>query len=174
MTAPRPWTDVESDELRRLHAEGLALNQIYKRIGRARSTVAFHAKRLNLSWDRSSMEAAIQSSRIDRKAKRQTIADDLVVIQELILKRIYKGLSESAYRTLVGLGGGEQGEMDLSIVPPQDLKNELAALGLAATALKNLEAIDGPAENDEAISMMVKLQIDMQEAAKMFGPNGPQ
>lgn len=56
-----PWTDVDNDTLRNHHADGLSLTEAAKRMGRPKTTVAVHARKMGLKWDRTQTAAATLS-----------------------------------------------------------------------------------------------------------------
>lgn len=65
-----PVTEHDRAEVRRLHAEGCARNEIARRIGRSGRTVSRIAAELGLSFDRALTVAATEAKKADAKALR--------------------------------------------------------------------------------------------------------
>ena len=71
---PRQWSDADTDELRRRHADGQSLRTIASEMGWAKQTISKRAIEHGLSFDRSRTAAATQARVIDAKARRTELA----------------------------------------------------------------------------------------------------
>ena len=71
---PRQWSDADTDELRRRHADGQSLRTIATEMRWAKQTISKRAIEHGLSFDRSRTAAATQARVIDAKAKRAELA----------------------------------------------------------------------------------------------------
>ena len=65
MPAPRPWEPAETDTLRALHADGLSLNAIAKRMARSKDVISRRAADIGLNWDRTRTAVATQAIVLD-------------------------------------------------------------------------------------------------------------
>ena len=78
MPAPRPWEPAETDTLRALHADGLSLNAIAKRMARSKDVISRRAADLGLNWDRTRTAVATQAVVLDAKARRAALQLNLL------------------------------------------------------------------------------------------------
>jgi len=148
MTAQRRWGEDEDIQLRELHALGLPLNKIYKRMGWSVGSVSTHAKSLGLLFDREQMAPAIAAAQFDAKATRIRIQEKLLARAEYLADRVASADTEG-FVTLVPIGGGAQGTQTLRFVPPNDeraLGNAMSSYLNQAVALAKLDADDGLSE----------------------------
>jgi len=133
--------------------EGTGRNEIARSIGVAASTVSSVAKQAGLTFDRQQTAVAAVAQASDARARRQALGARM-------------------------LGDLEEARLRLA-KEPHARGFQAAAQGLdaLARAYGNIAKIDGAdvAANDEAVSMLGKLQIDLQAvvATSGWGPGGP-
>lgn len=90
MPAPRPWEPVETDTLRALHADGLSLNAIAKRMARSKDVISRRAADLGLNWDRSRTAVATQAVVADAKARRAALQVSLLGDAENLRRELWR------------------------------------------------------------------------------------
>lgn len=90
MPAPRPWEPAETDTLRALHADGLSLNAIAKRMARSKDVISRRAADLGLNWDRTRTAVATQAVVLDAKARRAQLANDFLADAERLRKQLWE------------------------------------------------------------------------------------
>ena len=73
MPAPRPWSEDDTTELARRHAEGESLHSIAKAMGRSKDTIGKHAAKRGMTWDRARTAAAASAKHIDAKDRRAAL-----------------------------------------------------------------------------------------------------
>lgn len=167
----KQWDASDDDELRRLHAQGLPLNQLYKKMskGWGRATVGRHAEALNLSFDRTPMVAAIEASQQDRKVRRAAVIDRLYFIVEKESERLAVVHEGKTYRTLVPVGAGEQRPKDLDFIPAGDLRSASNALSGLLGRIEALEKIDADGGMAEAKGLVGSILGALRAAAGQSG-----
>lgn len=133
------WTSDDDAELKRLHAEGLPLNQIRLKMGRPRSTIGRHSQKLGLTYDREHMRPAIEAAQMDRKATRAGIIEDLYRVARRQTDRL---LDETGFDTLINIGMGEQGPRRLDFIPAADARALAGSIGTLLARAEALEKID--------------------------------
>lgn len=146
---PRPVTDEDRAEIRRLHGEGRSLNQIAKDLDRAPSTISDHAAAMGLSFDRSRTEAAVRAHAIDAAARRGRIIDRLYKRAEFNLARLEAGAYQYTDRVATGIVTEV-----LDHVPAVDEKNLISAIGGSLQAAAKLEAVSVETDVAEDRSML--------------------
>lgn len=136
--------------------EGNGRNEIARAVGVAASTVSNVARQAGLTFDRQQTAVAAAAQATDAKARRQALGARM-------------------------LGDLEEARLRLA-KEPNARGFQAAAQGLdaLARAYGNIAKIDGPdtTANDEAVSMLGRLQIDLQAVVATSGwgtggPNGP-
>ncbi|MFJ4074785.1 hypothetical protein [Curtobacterium sp. NPDC089991] len=133
--------------------EGTGRNEVARSVGVAASTVSSVAKQAGLTFDRQQTAVASVAQASDAKARRQALGARM-------------------------LGDLEEARLRLA-KEPQARGFQAAAQGLdaLARAYGNIAKIDGPdtTEQDQAVSMLGRLQIDLQAvvASSGWGPSGP-
>ncbi len=90
MPAPRPWEPAETDTLRALHADGLSLNAIAKRMARSKDVISRRAADLGLNWDRSRTAVATQAVVADAKARRAALQVSLLGDAENLRRELWR------------------------------------------------------------------------------------
>jgi hypothetical protein len=102
-TPPRKWTDADDRTLAALHGEGLGLNEIAKKMGRANASVSRYAARAGLSFDRTATAKATNAAVVDAKARQVRLEHDLMSDVELVRQKV--GEVET-FRDMLAFGQG--------------------------------------------------------------------
>lgn len=165
---PKIWDAEDDSELRRLHAEGLSVGQTAKAMGRAKSTITTHSRRLGLSHAERAvqMEAAIQTSVMDRKARRAAIIDRLYRRAEAISDR----LEAEGYEMLVNIGMGEQAPKRLDFVPGPEERALTGSIASLLAAAERLEKIDQDGGAAEVRGLVGTLMLNLEKVGSSLPP----
>lgn len=142
MPPRRPWTDAHDAELRQHHAAGKSLHGIAKEMGRAKSTVAAAAERLDLSWDRDKVAKATQAKVLDARARRARAVEVELDLLETSQEQIRAGLAGVGWKTLQRAEGGAEDVVTLEFVPARDLREHTAARSAMAGIITRLDHTD--------------------------------
>lgn len=127
VAAPAPWTPAEDHQLADLHAQGFSLSVCATRMGRSRSTVCVHSKRLGLSWDRSKTKAATQARVADNKALRSQIEAQALVEAQGFLADLHKPFLAFSF----GGRDNDYNEHLLDRPPTGDVRNLMQSFNIA-------------------------------------------
>lgn len=140
---PQPWDrDTEDTRLRELHTAGKSLHAIAKEMGRSKDTIARHAQRLGLTWDRDRVVAATKAKVADARARRAAAVAVELDLLELSQAQIRAGLKGEGWQTLVKAEMGTEVTRRLKYVPPRDLKDHTAARSAMAGIITRLDHTD--------------------------------
>jgi hypothetical protein len=140
--------------LRQLHAEGHGRNEISRRMGIQGSCVSRTAAYLELSFDRSKVEAATRARMADLAERRIDLAEQFHDVAEDSLEKIYEPTTVYAF-------GGKDNVYEEHVfaeAPPAERRALVAAAGAASDRslkLAPVEAAGGSTE--DAKSMLGKL-----------------
>lgn len=85
-----PWTSDEDRTLARLHADGLSVSAIARKMHRSKGAVSDHARMLGLSFDRSRTNAATIAHQDDAAARRARLQVDLLEDAERLRKQLWQ------------------------------------------------------------------------------------
>lgn len=133
--------------------EGTGRNEIARSVGVAASTVSSVAKQAGLTFDRQQTAVAAVAQATDARARRQALGARM-------------------------LGDLEEARLRLAMEPhARGFQAAAQGLDALARAYGNIAKIDGPdsTENDQAVSMLGRLQIDLKAVVASSGwrPGGP-
>ncbi|MFF8290437.1 helix-turn-helix domain-containing protein [Streptomyces sp. NPDC016309] len=159
MAAPRPVTDEDRDEVRRLHGEGLGRNEIARRINRSPRTVSLIAEDLRLTFDRTMTAVATQARVIDSKARRAILVQRYLDQAEKILDRL-----DRTEHNMTEVSLGKVVRYKAADLPTQDVRNLIQASSAASSQAAKLEALDTGNGVDEAKSMLGQLAAGLTAA----------
>lgn len=165
-TAPRQWTDKETDQLKKLHADGVSCHAIAKEMGWSKATVSRHAVRLGLNFDRELTAQAVEAFIIDRKIVRAKLIDDLYERSQYLLGTLNAPRNGGKYRTLVPVGGGAQTSMDLNHVPAPDERNIANSISSYLAKAEALEKIDNDGGLTESKSLLGGIAQAIKDSVK--------
>lgn len=152
------------DEFRELHAQGLGRNAIAREMGIAQAVVSRTAAYLELTFDRSKIQAATAARLADLAERRSLLAEDLIGDAEKLRKQLWEphlywdwGGKDHDYddkladeptagdkRALMGAAGMAI-DRSLKLAPNEEMsgldnaKSMLGSLGEALTALSRAE-----------------------------------
>lgn len=169
---PRPLTDNDREQVRRLHAQGKARNEIARELRRSPSTVSKLAREQGLTFDRGpEVVAATEARRIDLAARRAQLAETLHQDAERLRAQLWEPCRHGAFggkdnvwsevqldRPLFGdqraivAAAGTAIQQSLKLAPAEggegadQVRSMLGALGEALTRAADDEADDGGAE----------------------------
>ena len=176
MVQQRVWGEAEDAELRRLHAQGLPLNQIHKKMGWSTATISKYAKRANLSFDRSMMEQAIEANRVDAKARWTKLQDRLMNRAEHLLDRVEATQTGGTFRTLVPVGQGAQIPQNLDFVPTPDernISNAMASYINQASGIEKMLSDGGMAEARGMVNSILAAVNARVSGVERMNPSAP-
>ncbi len=154
MPRPKPITDEDRNRVAQLHAEGHSRNAIARSIGRSGRTVSRIAEALGLTFERGDMvKAATEAKKIDAKAKRAQLANDLLDDAA----RLRRSLWEAC--TVYNFGGKDNTFEQALISEPsfRDKREIMQAVSVAAERSMKLDEYDRQTGADEERSMLVDL-----------------
>lgn len=162
MATPPPlqgpaWTNDEDATLRRLHGESRSLHSIAAEMGRHKSTVSIHAKKLGLVWDRRRTAAASEAVAVDNKARRVAIVARLYGQTEAELTDLENGRAGRGWRTVLKGSFGVEETKTLTFVPPVDRRTVAEALSRLLLSAAKLEAIDATDGVERERSLLTQL-----------------
>lgn len=90
MTTPRRrWAAEQDQQLRDLHATGKSLHEIAREMGWGKATVSKHARRLELPWDRTNIQAATQARVADARERRANLQVGLLEDAERLRTQVW-------------------------------------------------------------------------------------
>jgi prefoldin subunit 5 len=165
--APRKWTDKETAQLKKLHAEGNSCHAIAKEMGWAKSTISSWATKLGLDFERESTAKAVEAFVLDRKLTRAQIIDSLYERSQYLLTQLNATRTDGGkYRTLVPVGGGSQASMDLNHVPASDERNIANSISSYLAKAEALEKIDSDGGLNEAKSLLGGIAQAIQDSVQ--------
>lgn len=139
--------------LRQLHAEGLGRNEISRRMGIQGSCISRTAAYLELSFDRSKVEAATRARMADLAERRIDLAEQFHDVAEDSLERIYEPTTVYAF-------GGKDNvyeEHTFDEAPAAERRALVLAAGAASDRSLKLAPVEASGGADEAKSMLGKL-----------------
>lgn len=172
----RVWGKAEDAELRRLHAQGLPLNQIHKRMGWSTATISKYAKKANLSFNREQMAAAIEANAIDAKARWSTLRDRLLTRAEKLLDKVEAPEDGGTFRTLVPVGQGAQVPQNLDFVPTPDernISNAMASYMNQASSIEKMLNDGGMAEARGMVNSILSAIQARVSGVERMNPSTP-
>lgn len=151
----RPVTQADHDEVKRLHAQGMARNEIAKVIGRSGRTVSRIAVEHGLSFERSgATAAATEAKKVDAAAKRAQLQVDALDSAQKLLGQMF------APTTVFNFGGKENdyNERTHNEPPFRDKQSIAIAMQALATTALRLAEYDKAAGSEDEKSMLVDLR----------------
>lgn len=135
-TSRNALTDAESARIRELHAQGESCAAIGDAIGRNKSTVSRHCRKLGLSFDRAPTSAATEAKQADNKARRASHVTALLEDFERLRERAWE-----PYTVVVsGIDGAEK--VRLNLPPAQETAAFYRAMGLCVDKVIAMERHD--------------------------------
>lgn len=136
----RAWTAAEDRQVTELHAAGLSLHAIAKKMGRPKSVVSTHAADLGLNWDRSGTAAATLAVQIDNRARRAMVISRMYDRIEHLQDRLEAPTFRAVLRGIDG-----DAPTDLDFVPTTDERNLADTIARYAVTAGRMEAADASA-----------------------------
>lgn len=159
---PRPLTDTDREQVRRLHAQGKARNEIAREIRRSPSTVSKIARDLGLTFERGpEVVAATEARRIDLAARRVQLAETLHQDAERLRAQLW---APTTYGEFAGREG-EWHEVHLDRPRFADQRQIIAATGTAIQQSLKLAPAEGGEGADQVRSMLGALGEALTRAA---------
>nr|DAI63909.1 MAG TPA: InsA C-terminal domain [Caudoviricetes sp.] len=145
--APKPWSDADSAQLRELHASGMALWSISKKMGRSSSTVSKWSKRLGLSFERGTVAKAAAAHHIDNKARRAAIEERLLVKAAELLDETERG------ELVFSFGGADNtyNDRQLDAMTPRSKKDLIQAIGSLLVSANKLHELNSEGRDLPAV-----------------------
>lgn len=159
-------TEVEYEEVKRLHSEGMGRNAIAKRLDRPEATITVIARRLGLTFDRTDSEVATAARKADLAEMRTATAIKLQETADKLIEQVFQP------HTVFAFGGVEfkyESEV-MSEPPPADKRALLLAAGAAIDRSLKLSPPKGAAGLDEAKSMLGRLAEGLATYAALPDP----
>ncbi|MFE0877304.1 helix-turn-helix domain-containing protein [Streptomyces smyrnaeus] len=158
----RPITDKDREQVRRLHAQGKARNEIARAMKRSPSTVSKLAREMDLTFDRGpEVVAATEARRIDLAARRAQLAEALHTDAERLRAQLWE---PSTYGEFAGREG-EWHEVHLDKPRFADQRQIIAATGTAIQQSLKLAPAEGGEGADQVRSMLGALGEALTRAA---------
>ncbi|WHM36302.1 helix-turn-helix domain-containing protein [Streptomyces sp. BPTC-684] len=154
--------DRDRAQVRRLHAEGKARNEIARAMGRSPSTVSKIAAALGLSFERGpEVVAATEARRIDLAARRAQLADQLHTDAERLRAQLWEACTVGAF------GGKDNVWSETHLDRPTfgDQRQILAAAGTAIEKSLKLAPAEGGEDAAQVRSMLGALGEALTRAA---------
>lgn len=164
--APRKWTEAETAQLKKLHADGVSCHAIAKEMGWSKSTVSSWSTKLGLTYDREQTAIAVEAFVLDRKLVRAKLIDDLYERSQYLLGSLNATRTGGKYRTLVPVGGGAQISMDLNHVPAPDERNIANSISSYLAKAEALEKIDNDGGLTESKSLLGGIAQAIKDSVK--------
>ena len=148
------WTEKDSATLRKLHLEELSLSEIARRMGKPKSTVRHHAKRMELGFDRSRTAAATAAAQHDNAALRAELENKFLraAIAEL------DSLSEQERVFAFGGPDGNYRERILDRPTPEQRAAMTKSAAVASQAAGKLAEQNAAQSADAAKSTLARLR----------------
>jgi hypothetical protein len=125
---PGPLTTHELDQLRAGHTAGKSLTAIAAEMGRSKGTLAKHAKRMGLDWNRDATAKATEAKTQDNRSKRATLESRLLDEAGLLLDDLHK--PHLAYNF-----GGKDNTYAEHQLPEPDIAGKRALITAAGQAI---------------------------------------
>ncbi|WP_127468753.1 hypothetical protein [Streptomyces sp. B27] len=150
------------EQFRELYAQGLGRNAISREMGICNAVVSRTAEHLELTFDRSRIEAATAARLADLAERRSILAEQLTSDAERLRKKLWEP-------TFVYAFGGAQNVFTKELVdepPPADKRSLMSTVGIAVDkSLKLAPAETSGSGADDAKSMLGKLAQGIAELA---------
>ncbi|MFE0727934.1 helix-turn-helix domain-containing protein [Streptomyces antibioticus] len=144
MAKPRPVTDKDRAEVRRMHAEGLGRNDIAKALGRSGRTISDIAKSLDLSFSRAAeVRAATEIRQADLADRRAALAIKLHDVAERELDKVNQPHKYFSW-------GGKEHDYDERWQDEPTPADKRAYVSLVATAIDRSVKLAPPKEEGGA------------------------
>lgn len=145
--APRPVTEKERAQARKLAAEGVARNEIARRLKRSAATITKIIREAGQSFDRSQTAEATAARVEDMKARRLEIAELLLADVPKLHERLW-----SPHR-YYERGPDAPIEMELPLPPLRDVRDGYGAIGLALRGHQDMmrESSTATVENKRSV-----------------------
>jgi hypothetical protein len=159
MTRSTPWQDSETRRLRALHGRGYSLCEVARRMGRQKSTVSLHAKKLGLGWNRERTQAATSAKQADNRARRAELLEWLTERALVTTRRLDCEPFVTCTRTPNGTITNT-----LEYVPADDEITLIKAIAAEVAAIERIARIDGDRSCDEDRSVLARLRERLSEA----------
>lgn len=161
MARPRPITQADYDQVRKLHGQGLSRNEIARRTGRGQRTVSRLAAEMGLTFERAGTTAkATEAKKADAATRRAKLQlDALAGAQKLMAQMFEPAL-------VYNFGGKENDYNQRTLDEPPFRDKQAIALSiqaLANTALR-LAEYDKAAGSDDEKGMLLELRDQLRAA----------
>ncbi|MBM4497543.1 helix-turn-helix domain-containing protein [Prescottella equi] len=147
------WTDEEGERLTELHAEGKSLHFIANELGRSKALVSTHAKRLNLSFDRTRTAKAAEAVHVDNKARRAALEERLLTEADKVLDQMWSPALVYSF----GGAANEYNEHTLDKPAFSDQKAIMQTASTALTAANKLHELNSGHDAAAAISTLAEI-----------------
>lgn len=168
MAAPRnPFTPADADRLRELHTAGLSCVAIAREMGRSRSTISEHAKRLGLAFDPPPTEATAVKVATNRE-RRAALTRRMLDRAAAVLDR----LEANTYQHRITAGEASFLVQD-PVVPAADEKSLSGAISSYMRSAMEAEKLDAAVGDTDGRSMLEALAEGLQAAARAQRQTGP-
>ena len=147
---PKAVPQPEREEIIAAVKAGESSGEIARRFHRSKSTVWYIATEAGLSFERSEPKRATEARRADNAFRRTELARLLLDDIEWI-----RGRFRQPHR-IVGFSGGEALFVNVDEAPAGDLRNYMAALGIAVDKHLALERHDGDDQGLAAVDAWLR------------------
>lgn len=149
MSKQERWTDADSKRLLALHGQGVSLHSSSSQMGKPKSTVSYHAKRLKLVWNREATARATEAVVVDNKARRAKLNTELLEDAARLRKQMW----EPAFVWNIGGANNTYTEQWLEKPVFNDQKTIMQAVSTAVNASAKLEDADSDTRDMPAVDM---------------------
>jgi hypothetical protein len=164
----KPITDAEKDRIFALHGDGLSCAQIAKEIGRGKTTVANHAAKMGLNFDRHLVMEATQARIVDARARRAALVHRLLDEAEQLLDRLQK-----PYTVWRISNDGDLHTGKLELPDARDQRDLMLGAATAIDKSLRLEQFDADPGINGAKSMLGALAAGLGQAYNELNPPAP-
>jgi hypothetical protein len=149
------------DEFRALHAQGLGRNAIAREMGVAQACVSRTAAHLDLTFDRTQMQAATEARLADLAERRSQLATDLIEDAERLREQMWQPA------VIYSFGGKDNtyAEEPVSEPPAADKRALMSTAGMAIDRSLKLVPPQSEAGTDNAVSMLDKIALGISALA---------
>ncbi|EFC80188.1 GcrA family cell cycle regulator [Parafrankia sp. EUN1f] len=159
-----PFTDADVERLRELHTAGMSCGAIARQMGRSRSTVSEHAKRLGLAFDGPPAEATAVKAATNREMRADLI--------RRMLRRagaVLDRLEADTYQHRITTGEASYIVSD-PVVPAADEKALSGAIASYMRTAMEAEKLDAAVGDTDGRSMLEALADGLKAVARAQNP----
>jgi hypothetical protein len=161
-------TPEERAEIMRLHGLGKGRNDIARLTGRSQRTVTVVCHAEGLTFDRSATAAATEARKMDAKARRAAIVEQLYDVAEAELAY----LRSKQPHELVEVSAGKAVTYTPKRLPAQERRALVQSISAAMATANRLEALDSTSGVDEGISLLGQLATGLTAAYQAMTEEG--